>query len=75
MYNKKYTWNNFKKSVSAMTDVEKRDFLEKLKIDYMLEKSKKAQHNPQTQVKILRRQIAYMKTILHEQGYHYNPRG
>jgi len=71
----RHTWNNFKSSVASMSDVRKKEFLTELQAEYMTEKSRRAQQHTNTNVKILRRKIAYMKTILHEPGYHYNPRG
>jgi ribosomal protein L29 len=57
-----------------MKDAEKREFLKQLQAEYMIEKTRLARNFNDVKTKLLRREIAYMKTVLHEQGYHYHPR-
>jgi len=73
-YKRKYTWNNFKRKVMQMTDEEKREFLETVRTEYMRERTLMKRGMEAKNLPMYRRQIAYIKTLLHMPGYHYHPR-
>lgn len=74
-YKRKYTWNNFKRKLKEMTDEEKRTFLKDLQAEYMTERTLTKRGLDHSNVRLLRKKIACIKTILHEPGFHYDPRG
>lgn len=74
-YKKRYTWNTLKRKVSNMTTEQKEEFLKELQATYMTERTKAQKQLQEKDIRLLRRQIAFMKTVLHQPGYHYHPRG
>lgn len=74
-YSPKHTWNEFKSKVSEMNAEEKKDFLRELQLEHMEAYARKFQSPDVAKIRMLRKKIAYMKTILHMKGYSYKPRG
>lgn len=70
----KYSWNKFKQQVSSMTDAEKQDMVKELHIVLMAEIVKAKQSLSHMDCGFIRKQIAFLKTVLNNPGYHYNPR-
>jgi ribosomal protein L29 len=70
----KHTWNTFKASINEMSDSEKRDLLKQLHADLMYSYTRRFQDQNMMKCKLLRKQIAYIKTALNEKGFSYNPR-
>jgi ribosomal protein L29 len=74
-YKRKYTWNNFKAKVLRMTPQEQKEFLSQLQQEYMTERTKTKRGLDANNLKLYRRQIAFIKTLMNIPGYHYHPRG
>jgi len=71
----KHTWNVFKDKVKDMDVKEKKEFLKELQLEHMEAYARKFQSPDVARIRMLRKKIAYMKTILNMKGYHYHPRG
>ena len=71
----KHTWNIFKANVNSMNDAEKRTFLKQLQAELMYSYTRRFQDPNPMQCKLLRKQIAYIKTALNVKGFSYRPRG
>jgi len=71
----KHTWNVFKDKVKDMDVKEKKEFLKELQLEHMEAYARKFQSPDVARIRMLRKKIAYMKTILHMKGFHYRPRG
>ena len=72
-----YTWNTFRAKVKDMNDKEKREFISELHLELMKERVdiKKAPTGVSNHIRLYRKQIAYLKTMLNVKGFHYKPRG
>lgn len=72
----KHTWNTFKAKIKDMTKEQKYDLLEELHETLIAERTRASRGgNVKTvNLRLLRKQIAYLKTILHYEGFNYNPR-
>lgn len=71
------TKNEFKNRVLKMTVQERQELLKELQADLMMSrtKAKKAPLTPRDKnVWLLRKQIAFLKSVLKYKGMHYNPR-
>ena len=71
-----YKWNEFKNKVKGMSTEEKKDLLNDLRAELMVARmeAKKGAGGNMNRPKSLRKQIAYVKTVLNYKGYSYNPR-
>ena len=69
-----HTWNKFKAEVSEMDDEAKRELLKQLQADLMYSYNRRFQDSNTMKCKLLRKQIAYVKTALNVKGFSYNPR-
>jgi len=71
-----HTWNIFKSKVKDMTREQKEETLKELHETLMYESTLASRGgNVKTKnLHLIRKQIAYLKTILHCEGFHYNPR-
>jgi ribosomal protein L29 len=72
----KHTWNTFKSKIKDMTKEQKEDFLKELHNTYIIEytKAHRGGNVKTVNLRLIRKQIAYLKTILHYEGFSYNPR-
>lgn len=59
-----------------MTKEQKEDFLKELHNTYIIEyiKAHRGGNVKTVNLRLIRKQIAYLKTILHYEGFSYNPR-
>lgn len=70
----RHTLNKFKDTIRNMTKEEKEQLLADLKLTLMTERSKCAKGGSSMNIRLLRRQIAMVKTELNYKGFHYVPR-
>jgi ribosomal protein L29 len=72
----KHTWNTFKSKIKDMTKEQKEDFLKELHNTYIIEytKAHRGGNVKTVNLRLIRKQIAYLKTILNYKGFSYNPR-
>jgi len=70
----KHTWNKFKANVNAMSDEEKREEIKKLHAELMYSYTRRFQDTNPMKCRMLRKQIAYLKSSLNVKGFSYNPR-
>lgn len=70
----KHTWNVFKDEVNAMTEQEKKDLLTDLRTELIVAKQRRFENDNSMLIHNLKREIAYLKTVLHVKGFHFNPR-
>lgn len=70
----RHTLNNFKQKIKAMDREEQKQELLELRKTLMEAKTKaqKGEHGPN--VRLVKHQIAILKTVMNEKGFHYNPR-
>lgn len=62
----KHTLNNFKQDVRSMTKEEQEDLLKELKASKSFEYTKAIRGESSLDVRLIRRQIAILKTIMNE---------
>ena len=70
----KHTLNNFKSSVREMDRDEQKKLLDDLRLTLMRERTIAEKGGGSLNLGLIRRQIAIVKTIMGEKGFHYNPR-
>jgi len=72
----KHMWNEFKNKVNGMSDSEKREFLDDIRSELMSARmeAKKGAGGNMNRPRTLRKQVAYIKTVLNYKGFRYNPR-
>jgi len=70
------TWSKFKSKIKELKKEQKEELLKELHETLMYESTLASRGgNVKTvNLRLLQKQIAYMKTILHHEGFGYNPR-
>ena len=69
-----YIWNNFKTKIRNMNKEEQEKLLKELQADLMYSKTRRFQEINSMRIKMLKRKIACLKTIMGVKGFGYNPR-
>jgi len=70
----RHTLNNFKQKIKAMDKEEQIQTLTDLKATLMEARTKSQKGEAGPNVWLVRREIAILKTVMNERGFHYNPR-
>ena len=70
----KHTWNVFKSQIKNMKHDERKELLKQLQKDLMWCKTRRYHEQNTGRIKLLRRQIACLKTVMNVKGFGYNPR-
>lgn len=71
----KHTWGNFKSLVKTLSVEQKKELLNDLRNELIVSKTRKHTEPDFHKCRMLRKKIAYMKTILNYKGFSYHPRG
>ena len=77
MEGNKNTWNVFKDKVKDLNDAEKQELLTEIQLSLMKERTEleKSGTEVSDHRRLYRKQIAYLKTVMHVKGFHYHARG
>lgn len=67
-------WSNFKRKINDMNQTEKQDFLKQLHDELIYARTRRFQTQNSMRCRTLRKQIAYLKTIMGVKGFSYMPR-
>jgi len=70
----RHTLNNFKRKIKDMDKEEQKQTLSELRQTLMEAKTKAQKGEFGPNVRLVRHQIAILKTVMNERGYGYNPR-
>lgn len=70
------TWSKFKSKIKELKREQKEELLKELHETLISEytKAHRGGNVKTMNIRLLRKQIAYLKTILHYEGFNYNPR-
>ena len=70
----RHTLNNFRTDVRNMTREEQIEKLNEIRVTLITETSKAKKGGEHSDIRLLRKEIAIIRTIMKEKGFHYNSR-
>ena len=70
----KHTWNEFRSKIKEMNQEEKENMLKQLHDDLIFAKTRRYHESDTMRCRMLRKRIAYLKTVMGVKGFSYTPR-